>query len=212
MLKIDHVIVAVTDAASWAAQLLDRTGLAAVAGGRHVGTGTGNWIVPLGATYVELMTVVDETAAEQHALGRWVLDQTRTGDRLAALCLRTDNIVDIAARIDREPEAMSRRTDDGAELRWRLAGLDAALSEERLPFYIQWDIDDDQHPGRTPVDHRVEPDGIIWVEYGGDEQRLADRLGDHSLPIRVVDEPAGPRRVAIATSEGAIHLTPTGVA
>jgi hypothetical protein len=213
MLKIDHAIVAVTDPESWAAQLLDLTGLTAVPGGRHEGTGTGNWIVPLGDAYVELMTVVDRDAAERHALGRWVLEQTRTGDRLAAVCLRTADIVDVATRIDREPEAMSRRTTDGTDLRWRLAGLDAAMSDERLPFYIQWDIDDDQHPGRTSGDQGLSRGGgIRWVEYGGDAQRLADWLGDHALPIRCVDEQPGPRRVAIAAPAGMVHLTTTGIA
>ncbi len=212
MLAIDHVIVAVRDPAPWAERLDDRAGLACVSGGRHEGTGTGNWIVPLGDAYIELMTAVDQTAAEDSPLGRWVLDETRTGDRLAAVCLRTDDLDEVAERIGRRPEAMSRRTDDGGELRWRLAGLDAAMSDERLPFFIAWDIDEDQHPGRSAADHRVEPDGIMWIEYGGDAQRLADWLGDHALPIRCVDEPPGPRRLAIATSEGTVHITMTGVA
>ncbi len=212
MLTIDHVIVAVADPESWAQRLADREGLAAVAGGRHEGTGTGNWIVPLGDDYVELMTVVDQVEAEASALGRWVLDETRTGDRLAAVCLRTDDIDEVARRIGREPEAMSRRTADGTVLRWRLAGLDAAMSDERLPFFIEWNVDGDQHPGRAEAGHRVQPDGITWIEYGGDAERLAAWLGDHALPIRWVDEPPGPRHVAIATSDGTVHITTGGIA
>lgn len=212
MLKIDHVIIAVADPEAWVEQLDDRSGLTAVPGGRHEGTGTGNWIVPLGGPYVELMTVVDQDEAESSTLGRWVLEQTRNGDRLAAVCLRTDDIGGIASRIGDEPEAMSRTTDDGTDLRWQLTGLAAAMSDEVLPFYIQWDLDDEeQHPGRIPVEHRVEPSGIHWIEYGGDPQRLAEWLGDHSLPIRSVDEHAGPRRVAIATADGTVHLTTTGI-
>lgn len=211
MLRIDHVIIAVSDAESWANHLYDRAGLAAVPGGRHDGTGTGNWIVPLGDGYVELMTVVDEAEAEASPLGQWVLNQTRRGDRLAALCLRTDDIDEVAARIGGEPAAMSRRTEDGTVLQWRLAGLNEALSDDALPFFIQWDIDDGEHPGRTSVDHRVQPDDIRWIEYGGDGEALAERLGDHALPIRVVKESAGPRRVAIATAEGMVHVTSTGI-
>lgn len=211
MLAIDHAIIAVTDPATWATQLRERTGLAGVPGGRHEGTGTGNWIVPLGDSYLELMTVVDRDEAEASELGQWVLDQTRNGDRLAAVCLRTDAIDDLAAQLGRTPEVMSRRTEDGIELRWRLLGLDAALSEERLPFFIEWDVDDEQHPGRMPADHAVAPAGIPWVEFGGDNERLVDWLGDQEVPIRCVDEQPGPRTVAIATEDRLVRVTTAGI-
>lgn len=212
MLAIDHAIVAVLDPAAWAAQLREQTGLAAVPGGVHAGTGTGNWIVPLGDCYLELMTVVDRAEADASELGRWVIEQTRNGDRLAAVCLRTDTIDEIAARIGREAVAMSRQMDDGTVLRWRIVGLDAALSDEQLPFFIEWDIDDGQHPGAMSVVHDVEADGISWIEVGGDHDRLAGWLGDHALPIRYVDEHPGPRTVAIATSERVVRITIGGIA
>jgi len=210
MLSIDHAIIAVQDPAATAAELAQR-GLHAVPGGRHPGHGTGNWIMPLGSSYLELMTVVDADEAGQSPMGRWVLESSRHGDRLAGLCLRTDAIDDVSSRIGHPPEAMVRERDDGVVVRWRLAGLEAAMSDEHLPFFITWDIDDDDlHPGRTPVDHDIAVDGILWVEYGGDPQRLAGWLGDHSLPIRWVDEPPGPRRLAIATSDGTVLIDATG--
>jgi hypothetical protein len=212
VLAIDHAIIAVTDPASWAAQLRRHTGLAAVPGGRHEGTGTGNWIVPLGDSYLELMTVVDGEQARSSTLGRWVIDQTRDGDRLAAVCLRTDAIDEIGARLERPPEPMSRRTDDGAVLRWRLVGLDAALSDRALPFFIQWEIDDGQHPGLMPADHAVTPGGIRWIELGGEAQQLASWLGDDELPIHSVDGPAGPRTVALATGARLVRITADGIA
>lgn len=211
MLAIDHAIIAVTDPEAWATQLRERTGLAAVPGGRHEGTGTGNWIVPLGDSYLELMTVVDHDEAEASELGQWVLDQTRNGDRLAAVCLRTDAIDELAAQLGRTPEAMSRRTDDGIELRWRLVGLDAALSDEQLPVFIEWDIDDERHPGRMPADHAVAPAGISWVEFGGDHERLEDWLGDGTPSIRCVDERSGPQTVAIATPDRLVRITTAGI-
>lgn len=212
MLAIDHAIVAVADPEEWAGMLRERAGLVAVPGGRHEGTGTGNWIVPLGDTYLELMTVIDGTEARNSALGQWVLDETRTGDRLVAVCLRTDALDEVAARIGVRSEAMSRRTDGGELLRWRLAGLAAAMSDERLPFFIQWDIEDRQHPGATMVEHDTEVDGIVWVEYGGDRGRLADWLGDHTLPIRVVEGPPGPRTVAVSTRDRVVRITMAGIA
>jgi len=212
MLAIDHAIVAVHDPATWATRLRRRAGLAAVPGGRHEGTGTGNWIVPLGDAYLELMTVVDRPQAEASALGRWVLDQTRYGDRLAAVCLRTDAIDEVARRLGRTPEPMARRGEDGVVLRWRLVGLDAALSDDALPFFIQWDIAEDQHPGAMAADHTTTPAGIPWIELGGDDGRLSTWLGDHALPIRCVDEGPGPRTVAIATSERLVRITTAGIA
>lgn len=212
MYAIDHAIVAVTDPESWAAQLRDLSGLAAVPGGRHEGQGTGNWIVPLGESYLELMTVVDRSEAEQSELGQWVLDQTRNGDRLAAVCIRTDDIDGIASRIGYTVQPMSRRTDDDDLLSWRLVGLEAAMSDEHLPFFIQWDVDDGQHPGRMRADHAIDPQDICWVEYGGDGDRLGDWLGDHTLPVRCVDEQPGPRTVAIRTNKRIVRVTTAGIA
>lgn len=211
MLAIDHAILTVPDPAATADRLADRAGLKAVPGGRHEGHGTGNWIVPLGSSYIELMTVVDHDEAEHSPMGRWVIERSRNGDRLTALCLRTDAIDEIAARIgDRRPEPMRRRREDGTEVQWRLAGLSAAMSDRCLPFFIQWDIDEHDHPGRMPTGHSVDVDGIAWVEYGGDGERLAAWLGDHNLPIRGVDERPGPRRLAVATSAGQVIVNVSG--
>ncbi len=212
MLELDHVIVTVADPQAWARQLTASTGLKALPGGRHEGLGTGNWIVPLGPDYLELMTITDPIEAQGSSLGRWVRERTRTGDGLSAVCLRTDHIDAVAGQIGTVPAPMSRRTEDGTVLRWRLAGLDAAMSTERLPFFIQWDIDDNQHPGRSLADHQVEPRGIARVEFGGDPQRLAEWLGDgHGLPLQSVEGPPGPRRIAVSTSHGTVELTATGL-
>jgi hypothetical protein len=73
MLEIDHVIVAVADLDVAAAALEREHGLASVAGGRHPGHGTGNRIVPLGDSYLELMAVVDEDEASASPLGALAL-------------------------------------------------------------------------------------------------------------------------------------------
>lgn len=210
MLAIDHAIIAVQDPAATAAVLAERHGLHAAPGGRHAGHGTGNWIVPLGSSYLELMTVVDPDQAADSPMGRWIMASSRNGDRLTAVCLRTDDIEGDAARIGDRPLAMQRERDDGTVLRWQLAGLDAAMSAESLPFFIAWDIPEDDHPGHMPVTHDVHVTGISWIEYGAEPGRLASWLGDHALPIRRVDGPPGPRRLAIATSGGQALINVTG--
>jgi len=71
-----------------------------------------------------------------------------------------------------------------------------------LPFFIEWHVDDADHPGRTIVEHRAAPAGIAWIEVGGDEPRLTSWLGPHELPLRHVDGRPGPVRVAIAQTGG----------
>jgi hypothetical protein len=56
-LALDHVIVAVPELA--AAEALERRGLRAVPGGRHLTLGTENVLVPLGGAYVEVVAVAD---------------------------------------------------------------------------------------------------------------------------------------------------------
>jgi hypothetical protein len=96
---------------------------------------------------------------------------------------------------------MSRVRPDGVALAWHLVALDAALAEG-LPFFIQWHVEDADHPGRTPIGHPCGAIGIDWVEVGGDETRLASWLGDHDLPVRHVEGPPGPQRVAVAVASG----------
>ncbi len=210
MIAVDHVIVTALDAQELGDELEERTGLAAVAGGRHTGHGTGNRLVPLGDAYLELLEVVDPAEARTSPFGRWVLDRPQHG--LGLVCLRTDDADAVADRLDREPVAMSRVTTAGTELRWRLVGLDDALGPARLPFFIQWELNDATHPGTLPAGHRVEPAGITALELGGDPARVQRWIGEHDLPIRFVDSPPGPHSVTIPTGHGPFELTRTGLA
>lgn len=210
MLAIDHAIITADDARALAAEVLDRTGLAAVEGGRHTGHGTGNLLVPLGDSYLELLTVVDPDEARGSPFGRWVLDRPEHG--LALVCLRTDDADAVGARLDRDPQPMSRVTTDGTQLRWRLVGLDDALSPTRSPFFIEWELGEATHPGGLAAPHQVTPHGITGLDLGGDAARVAARLGRHDLPIRLVGGEPGPQALAVATSDGTFVLTRTGFA
>lgn len=204
MLAIDHVILTTDDVRATVRDLRERAGLAAIEGGRHEGHGTGNWLVPLGDSYLELLTVHDEEEARQSPFGSWVLDRPAHG--LSLVCLRTDDADAIAARTGHDPSPMSRRTPDGAELRWRLVGLEAALSQAALPFFIEWDLGDTPHPGRSPAPHESTPHGITALTWGGDERDFTDWVGEHDLPIHHEPGPPGPRSVTIATDDGPVVL------
>lgn len=207
MLRFDHVIYAVEDFDVAANHFLSEYGLASVPGGRHTGHGTGNRIVPLGSTYVELMGILDPREAESSPIGSWLKRRIEDGGGLAALCLGTDDINFISSRLGLDAVSMSRANEDGSTVQWRMVGLEVALNEPQLPFFIQWDIPAELHPGRIRASHRRIPHGISWIELRADEQRLRSWLGNHSLDLRVaVNGDPGLLAAGIKTNKGDVIL------
>jgi hypothetical protein len=203
VLRIDHVIMAAEDLDAAAEELLARTGLASLAGGRHPGRGTANRIVPLGESYVEIMGVVDRDEAETSDYGSVLLESLGRDAGFMGWCLATDDLDAVCRRLSLEPEPGSRITPDGLELRWRTAGLDG---DDSMPFFIQWDVTPDRHPGRASAPHLARPRGIARMDVSVDADRLAAWLGGQELPVRVVDGPPGLRSVVIATEDGDLTL------
>jgi hypothetical protein len=205
MLSIDHVICVTSDLESAAARLLDEHGLSSIPGGRHTGHGTGNRIVPLGDTYIELMAVVDPDEAAHSELGRWAGAHARTGVVPLAICLRTDDIDAIAEALGDTPEAMTRERSDGAVLSWRLVGLRSMLGPGTRPFFIQWDVAPGDHPGAATVTHRSDVAGIQRVEMGPVGE-LSDLIGDVG-GLFIEPGPPGVHRIVISAAGGPITLS-----
>lgn len=205
--RFDHVIMRVADLNAAAERLLTQHGLAAIEGGRHVGLGTGNMIVPFGDDYLELMAVVDPAEARSSELAAWVTSGLSAGDGLGALCLRTDEIEPWARVLGEEPLPMSRARPDGTLLSWRLAGLAKMFARPPHPFLICWDVPPESHPARTPAPHRCNPIGISWVELSGAPDDVRELFGGQDLDFRFTDGPPGVAAMGIATTEGEIVLT-----
>jgi hypothetical protein len=203
---IDHVLIVVADLDRAAERLFEQYGLASVPGGRHIGQGTANRVVPLGREYIELISVVDEDEASASVLGRWVVDRL-SWSRPAAWCVASPHLSPICARLGLSPIYMERTRPDGRTLSWYLAGLQEALSEPPLPFFISWLSSDALHPGRTTVPHRVTPRGITEVEVVGERARINEWLGRHEIPMSVEGGEPGVRSVTVATDAGDIVLT-----
>jgi hypothetical protein len=207
---MDHVIYAVDDLDEAGASLFDREGLASVPGGRHEGWGTANRIVPLGReTYLELIAVVDVEEAESSAFGRAVRRALTEDHPLVGWVLATDDIEAVARRLDLEVEQKSRETTGGETLRWRLAGLDRAMENGELPFFVQWDVPPERHPGAAEVRHEADPGGIAWVEVCADEpDDVREWLGDDGkdLPVRITDGHPALAAAAIDAGGGEIVL------
>lgn len=206
MLEIDHVVLAVGDLEEAASRLRETCGLGSVPGGSHPRWGTANRIVPLGRDYVELMGIGDPELARSNDLGRRVRAAAGTASPWVTWVVRTDRLDAIAGRIGLDVIEAGRERPDGRVLRWRMAGLDEALAEPPMPFFMQWEVEPGDHPGAARADHAVEPRRIAWVEVAGQEGRLREWLGDARLPVRLVPGPAGVRRVGIATAEGELEL------
>jgi hypothetical protein len=205
-IKVDHVLFAVDDFASAARRLAATHGLASVVGGEHVGLGTANWIVPLGPNYLELAGIIDAELAATNAFGRAVQRALDAGGGPFAWCVVPDDFEATVARLGLAVNSGSRARPDGSVLSWRAAGFEASLSDPARPFFLEWGVPPERHPGREAVPHRVTPIGIAWVEVSGDERAVRDWLGDDAFPVQVVPGPSGVRGVGIATDAGEIEL------
>lgn len=182
-LEIDHVVFCVPDLDLAGEHLSKQYGFVSHPGGRHPGHGTTNRIVPLGASYLELVAVVDAAEAAQSRFGSWVRENATDPPTAHALCLRTDDLDEICARLGLEPVTMTRDTPYHVTLRWRLAGLEQTL-EGQLPFFVEWDIPGDAHPGRMQPGNRARIEEVVLT---GD----VDRLRDWTAGARGVSVEAG---------------------
>ena len=206
MLRLDHLGYAVRDLDGAAVRFREELGLDSVVGGRHVGFGTANRIVPLGDQYIEIVGAVDEAEAQGSVFGRSVLERTAQGDGWLVIVVTTDDVEVEAARLGLEVTTGARARPDGSQVRWRMTGLDAPEREPWMPFFMTWDIPEELHPGRQRAGHGVQAQGLAWVEVGGDPERLRAWLGGQDLPIRVTDAPPGIVRAAVATAGGEIVI------
>lgn len=200
------MIIAVPKLEAAARELEARHGLASVEGGRHAGWGTANRIVPLGETYVELITVVDEAEAAGSVFGRWVAGGLQCGPgRPLGWVARTDRLDEVAGRLGLSVGAGSRPGRDGGLLRWRLAGVEQAAAEPALPFFVEWG-EGTPLPGRAVAAHPAGAARLLRVELSADRERVAAWLGTDSLPIAVSAGHAGVVAIVLASDAGEIVM------
>ena len=200
-MELDHVLIACTDLEAGAREVEARFGLASVEGGRHRDWGTANRIVPLGSSYLELVAVVDQAVAAASAFGRWVGDGATDAGRLIGWAVRTSDLDAIAERLGLTVRSGSRVTPSGEELRWRSAGIDEAIAEPCLPFFIEWG-----EGVRPPGTENPQPATISRLVLEGSPERLAGWLGEHEMPIRILNGPAEVAAVVLSTAAGEIVL------
>jgi hypothetical protein len=199
-MPIDHVLIAVADARAATASLQRRHGLAAVEGGVHPGWGTGNWIVSLGSSYLELVFIDDPATAATSAFGRRAGAAIAAGGGPYAWCVAPADFERTAARLGLAVTPGSRRRPDGSVLAWRTAGLEVALEDPSRPFFIDWQIPRDVHPGRSTSPRRGEA-SMARLELSGDEAIVRTWLGVDDLPL--VIRPGQPAITALVVQTAA---------
>jgi hypothetical protein len=139
--SLDHLVYAVPDLLTGVAVFAKETGVDPVPGGSHPG-GTANYLVGLGpGSYLEIIGPdPDQPGARPRAFGL----ENLTEPRLTAWAVRTRDL-GAAVREARawgydpgEIQPLSRRTPDGALLRWRLTHRDDPAAVRTVPFLIDW--------------------------------------------------------------------------
>ena len=153
---IDHLLYAAPDLPSAVADLEERFGVRAHAGGRHIGLGTCNALLALGPqTYLEI--IAPDPGQPEPSLPRpFGLDRLSHG-RLAGWALACDDIDAAVARTrsrgyDPGEVIDGRRVSPaGTALQWRMTSSQTA--GDLVPFLISWG--DTEHPARSA------PQGLI---------------------------------------------------
>lgn len=145
LLGIDHLVIAVRDPDTAAAELERDAGLSFTGGGRHEAMGTWNRLAFLGDTYLELIGVFDRAlvlSSHSFAVGRAALAILDEGfEGLATWALATDGIHEEVARLHAAgssigaPAAGSRVRSDGEVVRWHTAFPE--LGREEPPFLTE---------------------------------------------------------------------------
>src|SRR4029453_13885199 len=95
------------------------------------------------------------TAADS-SFGRWVASRASPPGRPLGWAVRTGGLGAIARRLDLTVHRGARVAPSGEVLRWRSAGIDQAVAEPALPFFIEWAAGL-RLPGATALPHPRAP-------------------------------------------------------
>lgn len=137
--RLDHLILGVSDLGRAADVVSTTLGFAPVPGGRHVGRGTANRLMRLGPdSYLELLGPDPDQTGTQ-----WIAPEAVGVGRLIGWALRSSNIEEDAAQLRRTgfdlgPIGSMQREAPQGLLEWRMTETRLENGVMALPFLIDW--------------------------------------------------------------------------
>ncbi len=150
-----------------------RLGAGFTDGGLHPSFGTRNFVLPLAdETYLEVVEALDHPAADRAPFGRAVTMRSRSGGGWLAWAIRVPEIAALEQRLGRAAALGHRRRPDGFDLRWRQLGINDVTEDPQLPFFVQWETDDQHHPSAAGSSI-----SLRRLEIAGDEETVDAYLG-----------------------------------
>jgi hypothetical protein len=151
-MRIDHLVYATPDLDLGIEKIERLLGVRATPGGQHLGAGTRNALVALGAgTYLEI--VGPDPAQPEPEQPRWFRIDEIDEPRLVTWASRVDGIEQVSGAAQRlgislgDIVAGSRRRSDGVLLAWRYTNPRTLLADGVIPFLIDWDAT--PHPSES---------------------------------------------------------------
>jgi len=157
---IDHLVYATGDVDSSVEELAQRLGVTARAGGRHLGYGTRNALISLGATsYLEI--IGPDEGQRRPSGGYWYGVENIDRPRLVTWTARVEHIERVAAHAHGagykpgDVHKVFRERPDGVHRSWRLT-FPTGAGDGLVPNLIEWD-DGFPHPSE------ISPDGVELV-------------------------------------------------
>ena len=144
-------------------------------GGIHPRFGTRNMVLPLSKRmYLEVVAVLDHPASDKAPFGQAVRARSELGGGWLGWVVAVNDIAKVEARLARQSVDGNRHRPDGVELRWKQIGVTGLQSDPQLPFFVQWQSPETEHPSRGSS-------GTLHLdslEIAGDPHRVSEWLGD----------------------------------
>jgi len=203
---LDHLVLATPDLRATVADLAERLGVPPGPGGQHLGLGTRNHLLGLGAaTYLEVIGP-DPDQPEPERPRPFGIDDL-DGASLVTWAARTSDIdatvaAARAAGWDPGPVVpMQRRRPDGVVLAWRLTFSIESDLGGLLPFFIDW--------GTSPHPSTTAPTGVTLVSFRGrhpEPGRVAGALAACGVDLPVDADPLPSVVVELTGPAGSITL------
>lgn len=158
-MRLDHVSYAC--ASSEIADVVQRIGsdlgVTFVDGGRHPSFGTRNFTGALAnGSYIEVVSALDHPAALKAPFGQAVHRRAEAGGGWLSWVVAVDDITTIEDHLGRNAASGQRIRPDGTVLRWRQIGVLDTMNDPVVPFFVEWESPESDHPsargGRVAIE------------------------------------------------------------